>query len=573
MEHAARTRPTMGKLAMTFRVGLLFHSRPRQPFVMRPVFELLQKLDTKSKEVRKDQLITLVPFVRTAEMVVFSKSVADTGGYAVEAFAFDEGGVTCGSLDVFNQLQHVAYDQLLDFDLGMKVLLSRCDVIAIVSQDVSEFTQIRERLAMFHNTSVLVVLIAAQSQQNRFIEVDPLPKDKDGPSWLLAVTERWEQMGTAPDPVPKRKRTVLGLLFPIFNSAIIRRWSETLKKLKKPTEAEQCEAGLGLSLAAKKKTSSPDNCSLQMILDSICPHFVRHDELGRHYSNVFKTTCLLVPFLIVVSTILAIGAALDSGRQDVWHISEGLLLITAAMLFLRSRIAQHHRRWVEHRLLTELLRPAMLSALFQMLPQLTPPSEEPKLWIDQSRILLRHLRALPTVVFDSDVEDLRSARISAIDDFSSYQARWHKDFAGQHRAAETRLSRMSAHAFVATLCLCALQLVIASVIKSLADHPEVMVLYGEGIGRIGQVLLMGTLISAGSAFVILILSHQLGFEAIAERSSNAAEHFEELQNEITRSGYTVDARQAYAWADKCAGAILAEQHSWYRQIPMIRMHI
>jgi hypothetical protein len=412
-----------------------------------------------------------------------------------------------------------------------------------------------------------------QSQQNRFIEVDPLPQDKDGPSWLLAVTERWEKIGAASDAVPKRKRTVLGLLFPILNSAIIRRRSETLKKLKKPTEAQQCEAGLGLSRAAKKKITSPDNNSLEMVLNLICPHFLRHDQLGRHYSNVFRTTCLLVPFLLVVSTILAVGAAIDRGRQDVWHISEGLLLITAAILFMRTKIAQHHHKWVEHRLLTELLRPTMLSVLFQMLPELTPPPEEPKLWIDQSRILLRHLRALPTVVFDSEGEDLKSARISAIDDFSGYQAVWHKDFADQHRSAETRLSRMSAYAFVATLCLCVLQLIIAFAIKSMARHPEVLGLYGEAMGRISHALLMGTLISAGSAFVILILSHQLGFEAIAERSSNAAEHFEELRSEITRSGYIVDARQAYAWADKCADAILAEQHSWYRQIPMIRMHL
>jgi hypothetical protein len=85
--------------------------------------------------------------------------------------------------------------------------------------------------------------------------------------------------------------------------------------------------------------------------------------------------------------------------------------------------------------------------------------------------------------------------------------------------------------------------------------------------------MMLTLVSAGVAFLVLLLSHQLGFEAIAERSSNAAEHFERLQQSIKQSGYAADARQVYAWAHECAGAILAEQHSWYRHIPLIRMHL
>jgi hypothetical protein len=109
---------------MAFRVGLLFYSPAAHNFLLKPVLHLLQKLGTKSQEVRKDQPITLVPFVRTPEMVAFSKSVAAAGQYEVEAFAFDKGGVACGPLNVVDSLQHEPYDHLLDFDLGMKVLLS-----------------------------------------------------------------------------------------------------------------------------------------------------------------------------------------------------------------------------------------------------------------------------------------------------------------------------------------------------------------------------------------------------------------------------------------------------------------
>jgi hypothetical protein len=556
---------------MTFRVGLLFVPSPNQPFVAEPVLDLLQKVVVRSTAIRKDQQPTLVPFIRTREMAVFSRSMADTAGYAVEAAAFDDGGVTFGSLDAFAQANHLPYDHHLDFDLGMKVLLARCEVIVIVCLE-AELSQMRERLIAFRNISVLLALVANQKQLTKFVEVDSDWKELDGPSWLLAIQERWAAPDALWDSLPDRKRTLLGFLFPVFNSALIRRRSETIKK-RKPSDADQCQAGMGLSVTATKKLSPADNDLLQLVLDAICPHFLRHDELGRHYSNAFRTTCLMVPLFIVASTILAVLASIDTTRQDVWHLSEGILLIAAVALFSTSTIGRYHRKWVEHRLLTELLRSALLNTFFHTLPSLTPPSEEPKLWIDRSQILLRHLRKLPTVTFNSPTEDLRSARISALDDYSSYQATWHTDFADQHRTAQKRLIRLSAVAFALTLLFCILQLVVAFLIRQVIGHPEILSCYQRALATTEHLLLMGTLVFAGGAFVLLILSHQLGFEAIAERSSNAAEHFRELQTAISQRGYVVDSRQVYAWANTCFDAILAEQHSWYRQIPLIRMHL
>jgi hypothetical protein len=88
-----------------------------------------------------------------------------------------------------------------------------------------------------------------------------------------------------------------------------------------------------------------------------------------------------------------------------------------------------------------------------------------------------------------------------------------------------------------------------------------------------NVLMMLTLISASCAFVLSLLSHQLGFEAIAERSRSAAEHFEGLVEEIKRKAPFADAGQVYSWANEGVDTILAEQHSWYRHIPLIRMHL
>jgi hypothetical protein len=195
---------------------------------------------------------------------------------------------------------------------------------------------------------------------------------------------------------------------------------------------------------------------------------------------------------------------------------------------------------------------------------LTVPAEEPELWIDRSRLLLKHLRNLPTILLVTAKAELLSARISALEDFARYQYEWHKNFAARNQAAGKRLARISAYGFVVTLGLCVLQLIISYT----QQHTD-----SASATLVPTVLMMLTLISASCAFVLSLLSHQLGFEAIAERSRYAAEHFEGLVEEIKRNGHLADAGQVYSWANECADIILAEQHSWYRHIPLIRMHL
>jgi uncharacterized membrane protein YhdT len=560
---------------MAFRVGLLFYSAPAQPSDSSRVAALLEKIDAKSSSVRGHQRLTLVPFVRDASMVAFAQSVAGVR-YQTEAAAFDAAGVAFGTLDAFANRRHPAFDAETDFDLGMSVLLWRCAAVVIVCRDAAEAEEARERLAAYESTHAFFAILPLQGGRVDFVEVNPRQEPKDEPSWLLAVTETWEAENTGLPPEPAGKQTVMGLLFPVFNSALIGRRSETIKK-SRPTREERCRAGMGLSQEANKKLNELDRASLDALLGVVCPYFAGHDDLGKHYSNVFRTTCFLVPLLIIVSTILAVAAAIDNTRHTVWHIVEFLLLLVAAFLFFRTRVFKHHRKWVENRLIAELLRPTLLNAIFHTIPRLNPPAEEPSLWFDRSQLLLRHLRSLPPLAFTTPANELLSARVSAIHDFSNYQAKWHRDFAAQHRDAEKWLTRISAYAFVITLVLCVVQLLISygvSVMQGyLGETPRHLETVTVVAHTLAHGLMMLTLISAGCAFVILLLLHQLGFDAIAERSSNAAEHFETLQQSIKRGGHIADARQVYAWADECAGAILTEQHSWYRQIPLIRMHL
>lgn len=133
------------------------------------------------------------------------------------------------------------------------------------------------------------------------------------------------------------------------------------------------------------------------------------------------------------------------------------------------------------------------------------------------------------------------------------------DFAEQHYRAQKWLVKISGRAFFTTLCLAVAQLVIAHL-----DEPH---------EELAVKLMMATLICASGAFGISLLAHQLGFEAIAERSTNAAHHLRGLRTAMDQAPYAADAKQVYAWAQECAQFILAEQHSWYRHIPLLRLDL
>lgn len=487
-------------------------------------------------------------------MAACARALAESG-YSLKPVWFDEGGVACGPVATRWADDDGSSD--LEFELGISVLLSRCDVVLIVCPDSTSIAETTVRLGPYSNAAALVALIPVRGGDSVFFEIDPSPKQKDEAEWLVVLRRKWEDRLRFQFPLPPAKRTILGLAFPILYSGVIRRRFETIKK-QKVSEAERCNDGLGLSRGAVEKLEEGDRALLQSVVDTICPFFIRADELGKHYSNVFRTACLLMPLFIAFSTVLAAAAALTHSAKDILHLVEGALLLAAAVVFIRSRIFNHHRKWVENRLLTELLRPLLINAFFLTMPKIAAPIEDPDLWIDRSGIVLRYLRCLPLLEYRSPKKYMLSARISAIADFCVYQASWHRSFAEQHRTAEKWISRASLLAFISTLVLCVLQLVIGY--------------YSHG-NLIPHILMMLTLTAACCAFVLLLISHQLGLETIAERSANAAENFQSLYERIDRSAHTASAKEAYLWADECAGIILAEQHSWYRQMPLIRMHL
>jgi hypothetical protein len=542
---------------MFFRVGLIFNARDGAAFKTSPVTRLLHEINKRTEPVRSETPVTLVPFIRTNEEAVFSLSVARSES-TVEALTWAAGGVVCRSPQALLSFQHPPREPDLDFDRGMGAILSLCHVVVVACESSAEFETVTSLLALFQNVWALLALVSLRDEECRFVEIDPSLTDVEPVEWFLRVKRRWQTARPDFSALPPSKEARVGLLFPWLTSAIIRRRFENVK-VRARSEIERCRGGMGISELGMEKLDPEDQVLLSRNLERLCPFFARHDDLGRYYSNVFRTTCLLVPLLIAASTVLAVAAVIDARRRELWHVVEGILLVVAAWIFARSKLSDHHAKWVEHRLTAELMRSSILCSLLHTVPQLVLPTERPEQWVCQSKVVWTYLRSLPLLPFSTPAADLLSARRSAIADYASYQDRFHRDFAGQHYAAQKWLIKISSRAYLATLCLVVVQLVIAYL--------------PSASGGTVVKLMMGTLICTCGAFALSVLAHQLGFEAIAERSTNACQHFRDLGEAIDRGAPSADAQQVYAWARECSKFVLAEQHSWYRHIPLIRMHL
>jgi hypothetical protein len=543
---------------MLFRIGLLFISPLSERFNSRPVASLLQEIDERTKSVRGGEAVTLVPFVRTNREAALSLDVAGSA-YSVEATTWGEGGVLYRPLQALGSLQHLPLEPKLDFDRGMRAILSVGHVVVIVCASSVGFDEVASMAESFQNAWALLALVSLEDNKRHFLKIDPNVAMVDSTDWFLGVKKRWQTAKPDVRELPPVKKAALGLLFPYLASAIIRRRFENVKRRPR-SEVESCREGMGISESAAEKLRPEDQALLHHNLQLQCPFFARHDDLGRYYSNVFRTTCLVIPLLIAASTVLAVAAVIDVEQHRLyWHVVEGLLLVIAAVLFLRSKLLDHHSKWVEHRLTAELMRSSVLCNLLQTVPELACPSEEKERWVSQTQVVWTYLRSLPALAFSTPGADLLSARRSAIADYTNFQERFHTDFGEQHYVAQTWLTKISGRAFFATLCLVGVQLTIAVLSPDRKDWPVT--------------LMMVTLVCALSAFVLSLLAHQLGFEAIAERSTNASHHFRDLRTAIDQAAHSADARLVYAWAHECAQVVLAEQHSWYRHIPLIRMHL
>ncbi|MBZ5727660.1 MAG: hypothetical protein LAP87_22010 [Acidobacteriia bacterium] len=548
---------------IAFRVGLLFHASPAEPSAQAALAGVLARMDAETTRVRDGHPLTVVAFLRTMEAAQLTQAVAQNG-YPVEAATFGDAGVAFAPLDVSRPVPHAPLEGQPEFEFGMQVLLARCHAMVIACRAPGEFAAIKRRLSTRQSACARIALVALDGGAPEFLEPDSDPPEVDAKDWYLGVADQWKSARPGIGSLPALRTTFLGRLFPWLYSLILLRRFETIKK--RPQEpTERCLEGMGLFSRTLKKLDPADEAELKARVGLLCPFFDRHDRLGSHYSNVFRTTCLLVPSAIALATVLAVAAAVDPARHRLWHWSEAFLLAGAAGLYLRSKFKKHLAHWVDNRLVTEFMRSAALHAFLHTAPDLTIPPDKPDLWTRESRVFWTYFRSLPPLAFQTAPADLLSARRTAVAEYAEHQMQFHEDFARQHWAADRWLTRISGRAFLATVCFCIAQLVLAW-LHSHAPLPA-------AFEQLPTALMMLTLACACGAFVLTVLNHQLGFEAIAERSTIAAGQYRTLLETMRRGPHPASPEQVYDWARESGVIILDEQHSWYRHIPSLRMHL
>jgi hypothetical protein len=119
---------------MALRVGLLFESSPSQPFQPGVIASLLEEIDDGTRLARNDEVLTLVPFVRTSDDLAFSVA-ASGSNYAIEAAAMGPGGVVLRSPQNLASFHYQRLHAKVEFDRGMEAILSLSHVVVAIAFD------------------------------------------------------------------------------------------------------------------------------------------------------------------------------------------------------------------------------------------------------------------------------------------------------------------------------------------------------------------------------------------------------------------------------------------------------
>src|SRR5580704_4682458 len=340
---------------MQYRVGVIIDGEHRQSLEVEPLVSLLREIRDRTAEVRSGNSISLLSFIETneelslADAVVASENASQTGN-DFHVLTSNGSGLSFWPRAT---LEGVDGGHGLGLIRGVGAILSVSHVLLVLCSSGTDFDRIETWFHSFENTWALVALVASDKSY-RFLDVNPNVAKIDSADWLACVKKRWQTARPDIQSLPSPKAAILGLAFPWLATAIIKRRFETVKK-KTKSQVERCRGGMGISNVASEKLHREDKELLDRTLKTLCPFFTRHDDLGKYYANIFRTTCLLVPVLIGASTVLAVTAVVDLKHHDVWHIVEAILLVLAAWLFLKSQISKQHAKWVEHRLTTEFM--------------------------------------------------------------------------------------------------------------------------------------------------------------------------------------------------------------------------
>jgi len=299
---------------------------------------------------------------------------------------------------------------------------------------------------------------------------------------------------------------------------------------------------------------------LEAIREQLVSTFTAADQLGIYYGNLFRTLCIVILGLHLSAVTLALVFSVASPEARLLPSLEVIALFVALALFVWGHARNVLRKWVDYRLLAELIRPTpyflALGRFFHpRAPDISPES------LEHWRAVVRTYRDLmtsvncPALLF---TEQYVYGTVQVLRSFVEGQVNWHRGFARQHEAMHRWLARVGGAAFVVVF-LTALANAFAS-LNGAGDSLEHAVLW---IAIIVPML----------GFAISIVLHQLGFEHIAERSAGAADRLQSILHSVDGHHGPILQTHLQHWAAQCEQAVAEEQSSWYRQTARIGFHL
>jgi hypothetical protein len=295
------------------------------------------------------------------------------------------------------------------------------------------------------------------------------------------------------------------------------------------------------------------------------------DKLAIYYANAYRSAYLL-SYLLGVGGVLCelvadtgvpfAGPAADALPRAVLQIIAFCCLAAIVLIWLAGRRGHWHERWIDYRLLAELLRQLRFLSLlgqvpvFSRMPAYNAYDNPRNTWINwYLRALTRAAGIMPVRFTPAYLETLRTLyRSGLIED----QRRYHERNALRHRRLDAVLRDAGLLAFALTFALLAL-LVIGTILRLAAPGaaPGWFVWLADA-GAV-RVLAVWFPIVGGA---IAALRTQAELERVAKRSHAMARQLESLATALSEQEPVLSSAALTQVAETAAQTMVSEVLDW-----------
>jgi hypothetical protein len=356
-------------------------------------------------------------------------------------------------------------------------------------------------------------------------------------------------------------RLSIGGLFNVFLAFIVRTWPPEWQFVLAPSSKE-----LSWPRDISKDFEKAAAAELDTLRDRFAQPFAWAHSWAIHFGNVFRTVCMLLVALNVVAVATAVAGYFT--HHAGWYCAELASLVAIATLYVWTRRSHIQQKWVQFRLLAEMLRPTQYFwAMADMYTPVEPHVQERELkwWtatVTTYRSLLRGIPRPPLQMTPQYAYALSKILTGLLIN----QINWYEAIAEAHSKVHRRLLAAGRVAYCLVVMAAAGHLVTRWVGTSLepvagAEHiwSGVFLATASGLAALG--------------FAIGFLIHQIGFDEIAERSEIAARELRRLLTRVQNHRILVTRENLGRWLADCSHILIAEQNAWFRQTSRIAIHL